>query len=701
VPYLNVNEVESALSVAASPPYSGFTQLITLPHLTWEGRTTHALKIANSSAAGRPGALLLGGVHAREWGSPDILIYFVEQLQQAYSGNTGITLGGKSFSAAQIQSIVNTLNLYVFPQVNPDGRNFSMTSQALWRKNRRPGSACMGVDVNRNYDFVWNYPVYYSPAAYVVSSTDPCSDVYIGPSAISEPETQNAVWMMDNFADVRFMVDLHSFSELILYNWGDDDDQNVDPSMNFQNPAYNGQRGIPGDVAYREYIVACDQTAAQSLANRMQAAIQTVRGRAYTVEQALSLYPTSGTSDDYAFSRHLVDSAKSKVYGYTVEWGQEFQPAYSEMQNIIYDVTAGLLDFCLGVIETTADVFIKDNSDDTGAVPYSGVFWDNSDIFVRQNDDNVLAYQPARRGQVNYLYVQVTNRGPAAANAVQVSVRAVRYPGTEFVYPQDWTTVDTDHVLPTAIVDSWVSIPSGATRVAKFSLSAAQVETLYGWQTGGWHPCLLAEVRCCNDYTTAAGRHVWESNNLAQRNISIVPTVLGSLVIFPFVAGSRFSHEELLDVVIDRSDLPKDFHVFLNPYEQTAHFPELPVGSHASRNVAKLLDSARIAVNWLGVEGIMTLAAGSEFEALGSIARTLVSIEGATLAHHEGDAVLKIDAQKASVRLRRRSQEMQPMALRVRVPDDAAKGSTYIIRILQRTRNQEVVGGVTVELKIE
>ena len=146
---------------------------------------------------------MLGGVHSREWGSADILINFVEQLQQAYGGHKGLKLGGKSYTAADIQSIVNTLDVYVFPQANPDGRNFSMTADAMWRKNRRPapaghpGTACIGVDLNRNYDFLWNYPQYFSPRAPIANSTNPCDyQVYIGPSPFSEPETKNVKWFV-------------------------------------------------------------------------------------------------------------------------------------------------------------------------------------------------------------------------------------------------------------------------------------------------------------------------------------------------------------------------------------------------------------------------------------------------------------------------------------------------------------------------
>ena len=40
--YLNVAEVETALQLAAGPANAGFTELITLPHITWEGRTCRA-----------------------------------------------------------------------------------------------------------------------------------------------------------------------------------------------------------------------------------------------------------------------------------------------------------------------------------------------------------------------------------------------------------------------------------------------------------------------------------------------------------------------------------------------------------------------------------------------------------------------------------------------------------------------------------
>lgn len=357
--YLNVDDVESSLASVAGGQNAAFTELVSLPNPTWEGRACSALRIGKGNQAGRSGIFLLGGIHAREWGSPDILINFVQQLCDAFRTNTGITLGGMSFSAAEIQSIVNTKDIYVFPQANPDGRHYSMTTAPDWRKNRRPAPAgsnnpdCVGVDLNRNYDFLWRYTTHFAPNAPVANSTNPCDhDVYIGPSPVSEPETKNVVWMFDHFANIRFFIDVHSYSEDILYNWGDDENQSNKKQMNFLNPAFDGKRGVPNDTQYKEYIPTADKATAVALAKEMRAAIKAVRGRTYKVMQAMGLYPTAGSSDDYAFSRHIVDPTKPKVFSYTIEWGSAdnetpFHPPYPEMKQIIREITAALLQFCL------------------------------------------------------------------------------------------------------------------------------------------------------------------------------------------------------------------------------------------------------------------------------------------------------------------------------------------------------------------
>ena len=120
--------------------------------------------------------------------------------------------------------------------------------------------------------------------------------------------------------------------------------------MNFRNSTYDGKRGMKGTNAYKEFLPSSDQTIAANLAKRMANAIKAVRGKVYKVQQDFAMYPTAGTSDDYASARHWLNSANGKIYSFTLEWGTEFQPPYAEMQNIINDITAAMLDFCLGAI---------------------------------------------------------------------------------------------------------------------------------------------------------------------------------------------------------------------------------------------------------------------------------------------------------------------------------------------------------------
>jgi hypothetical protein len=61
-------------------------------------------------------------------------------------------------------------------------------------------------------------------------------------------------------------------------------------------------------------------------------------------------------SDDYAYSRHFIDNTKEKVIAYTLEWGKEFQPPYTEMHNIIQEITSGLIAFCIWVCNNSLNL---------------------------------------------------------------------------------------------------------------------------------------------------------------------------------------------------------------------------------------------------------------------------------------------------------------------------------------------------------
>ncbi|MFI9206012.1 M14 family metallopeptidase [Streptomyces sp. NPDC053048] len=356
--YLNVAEIESAMT-NLNVAYPATTQVIETPHATHEGRTTHLLRVSSRPADAADGILVLGGLHAREWVPPDAIVSLAADLLEAHAGGTGLRYGGTSFTAAEITKLMDTVNLFFFPCANPDGRAHSQTVSGNWRKNRRPAPpglgapSCVGVDLNRNFDFLWDHAAKFAPDSGVRTSADPCDpEVYRGPSVGSEPETRNVVWVLDSFPRIRWHVDVHSAVPVILHSWGSDQNQSAKATDTFRNPALDPVRGRRND-GIGEFITARDLDIAVKLGQRMHDAVFAVRSLDYGVEQAFGLYPTSGASDDYAFSRQFVDPGATKVFAFTIECGRSFQPPFSEAENVIREVSAGLVAFGLGVHDIT------------------------------------------------------------------------------------------------------------------------------------------------------------------------------------------------------------------------------------------------------------------------------------------------------------------------------------------------------------
>lgn len=366
MPYMNVTEVESAL-IGLAAAHSSICELITLPNVSVEGRTSHAVRLGTKLANTVDAYYLTGGVHAREWGSCEILVNLAVDLCDAYAAGSGVGYGDKYFSKAQVRAALENMSILIFPCVNPDGRSYSQNTSALWRKNRNPvdsgGVASkVGIDINRNQDFLWDFKTAFDSSAIssYLASDDPSAETYHGHAAQSESETKNINYIHDTYTTIKWYVDVHSYSEDILYVWGDDESQVVDPNQNFRNPSFNHKRGVIGD-AYAEYIPDADESLAIALANAFTRSLAEVRGKSYVAKPGFSLYPTSGTNDDYAYSRHYTDPTKSKAIAFTVEWGTDFQPAWIEMQEIIKDVSSGLLG--LGLEALGIDSFIVSNRD--------------------------------------------------------------------------------------------------------------------------------------------------------------------------------------------------------------------------------------------------------------------------------------------------------------------------------------------------
>jgi carboxypeptidase T len=362
--YLTVQGIWQATKHLAVA-YPHLCELIELPERSASGdRRIHAVRIGNQAATEGPrrGVLLIGGMHAREVINPDLLVSFGLRLCTAYTAGLGLTFGSRSYSSSGIATLLDHLDVFVLPLMNPDGREHVQrrNGDRLWRKNRAaiPGTRCRGVDLNRNFDYLWPWTI-------GITSDEPCNLTFKGTAAASEPETRNVVWLLDTFPQIRCVADVHSLGEEVLYPWGDDDNQTSDPHQHFQNPAYDGQRGTLGS-GYEAYISPADEQRHIAVGNRVRDAIAEVRGRGYAVKEGSGLYPMSGTCKDWAYSRHLVDPAKRKILSFLIEtgwfrpeeedaWG--FQPPYAEALEIMDEVQSGLVQLlidCLCVAEAAS-----------------------------------------------------------------------------------------------------------------------------------------------------------------------------------------------------------------------------------------------------------------------------------------------------------------------------------------------------------
>lgn len=167
---------------------------------------------------------------------------------------------------------------------------------------------------------------------------------------------------MDTYSKVRWFVDLHSYTGDVLYSWGSDTNQQSYPTMNFLNTAYNSVRGIVTDTpgsgsGYGEYTPSAEFTANKAGAAAIGAGMSGAAGRTYSVIPAANLYPTSGASDDYSYSRHFADTTKNLIHGYTIEFGFgnsasscPFYPTQAQHNYNLQEIGAGYMELLLAAV---------------------------------------------------------------------------------------------------------------------------------------------------------------------------------------------------------------------------------------------------------------------------------------------------------------------------------------------------------------
>ena len=131
---------------------------------TIQGRPIWAVKISDNPEVDEdePEIFYNSLIHAKEPEGMMVVIYFMYYLLENYGTDPEVTY------------LVNNRELYFVPVINPDGcvynQQISANGGGMWRKNKNTGG---GVDLNRNFGYMWGYDNF-------GSSPDPSNQCYRG-----------------------------------------------------------------------------------------------------------------------------------------------------------------------------------------------------------------------------------------------------------------------------------------------------------------------------------------------------------------------------------------------------------------------------------------------------------------------------------------------------------------------------------------
>ncbi len=167
---------------------------------TLQGRDIWCLKIRGTGGpVNKIGIELEGCQHAREWVAVTTPMFIADKLIRGYGVDP------------QVTAILDNVEFYIIPIVNPDGYLYSWSTDRLWRKNRRQNAnGTFGVDDNRNWGYQWGG---------AGASTNPADEDYRGTGPFSELETQAMRDFYQAHNNIRAAIDFHSYSQLVMSPW--------------------------------------------------------------------------------------------------------------------------------------------------------------------------------------------------------------------------------------------------------------------------------------------------------------------------------------------------------------------------------------------------------------------------------------------------------------------------------------------------
>lgn len=341
------------------------------------------------------------------------------------------------------------------------------------------------------------------------------------------------------------------------------------------------------------------------------------------------------------------------------------------------------------------DLYLRDASDDTGDNPYSGTFWQSPDVWVRNIDDDVTTPQNPESGQDNWLYARVHNRGTTTARSFVIGFKINIWAGTQFVYPGDWFPL-------TAVVVGFDLAP-GDTQIVKARWPKEDIPPV------GSHGCLLALVYNSDD-TPVPGARVWENNNIAQRNLTIVDLVANEWAQLAFRVGSQFTWQtqfHSLDLV--RGKEWPDLKVLITHHssehvEKLFHSFEQLKAMHTIQTEPHLEILAPQEILFPSSSLILRPAQGSRllFEPRQPCHLHPARMQASLIKDRHGSMSIRYDpGRRVTFPLGLRSGESRNLLLRVKAPSSARPGDKILIDLVQRDALGHAVGGISVQINIK
>ncbi|PTX64420.1 chitobiase/beta-hexosaminidase-like protein [Melghirimyces profundicolus] len=171
-----------------------------------------ALRIGKHRDGSRTGVLAYAQEHAREWVTPLVTVETAERLLRNYAHDP------------ETRKLVNNLDIFIIPSVNPDGAHYSFYDYNWQRKNLRnrcddahsdPGHRhAWGTDVNRNYGVGSLFD------GFTGASTNCLSAVFAGKGELSEEESRNVIHLADRFDNIKFAMNVHSYGGYFMWSPG-------------------------------------------------------------------------------------------------------------------------------------------------------------------------------------------------------------------------------------------------------------------------------------------------------------------------------------------------------------------------------------------------------------------------------------------------------------------------------------------------